>query len=213
MRRLLPLIVTVLLLASCASDVTTTLPTLDDAQSYIERGNSLSEEGHYLEAIDHFSAAIELEPDNAQAHFLRGRAHYDYAVQVVDEASGQRPENAPFLPDEAVQHLEDAIADYTKAIELDPQHTRAYNNRGNAYISLGETESALRDYDTALELDPDLALTYFNRGLLHYQLGNPEQAIVDLEMYLELVPDADDRAQVEDFIEQLKEESGSPSQD
>jgi tetratricopeptide (TPR) repeat protein len=213
MRRLLPLILTVLLVASCASDVSTPLPPLDSAQAYIERGNSLGEEGHYLEALDHFSAAIELEPDNAEAYFLRGRAHYDYAVQVIVQATGQRPENASFLPDEALRHLEEAVADYTKAIEFDPRHTRAYNNRGNAYISLGELESALRDYNTALELDPDLTLTYFNRGLLHYQLGNHEQAIADLEMYLELVPDAEDRSQVEDFIERLREESGPPSQE
>jgi tetratricopeptide (TPR) repeat protein len=209
MRRLLPLVVVVLLAASCGSETTTTLPTLGDAQAYIERGNSLSAEGRYLEAIADFSAAIELESDNAEAYFLRGRAQHDYASQVVIEATGQRPENAPFLPEEAVQHLEDAVADYTRAIELDPQHTRAYNNRGNAHTSLGEVESALRDYDTALQFDPNLALAYFNRGLLRSRLGDPAQAIADLEMYLELVPDAEDRAQVEDFIEQLREGSGS----
>lgn len=210
MRQLLPLILTALLMASCASPVRTTFPALDDAQAYIERGRSLSEEGRHLEALDHFSAATELEPQNAEAYFLRGRAHYDYATQVITEVTGQGPENAPFLPEEALQHLQEAVADYTRATELDPQYAKAYNNRGNAYAALGEDESALTDYDLALKIDPNLGLVYFNRGLLHYRAGDPQQAIADLEMYLDLVPHAEDRAQVEDFIEQLRE-GGPPA--
>ncbi len=210
MRRLLPLVLVALLMSSCGSPVPTTFPAPEDAQAYMQRGNSLSEGGNYLEAVDHFSAAIDLEPDNSEAYFLRGRAHYDYASQVIIGETGQGPESVPFLPEEAVQHLELAVADYGKAIELDPQYAKAYNNRGNAYATLGEEESALEDYSKALELDRNLHLVYFNRGLLHYRVGDHEQAIADLEMYLQLVPDAEDRGQVEDFIEQLRGESGSP---
>lgn len=207
MRQLLPLILAAFLLVSCGSPAPPSFPALDDAQAYIERGESLSEEGRFLEAVDDFSAAIELEPDNADAYFLRGRAHYDYACQVVIEVTGQTTQDVALLPDEAVQHLEQALADYTSAIELDPQNPKAYNNRANAYASLGNEESALDDYDSALELDSTLSLTYFNRGLLHYRAGNHDQAIADLETYLELVPDAEDQAQVEGMIEQLRRAS------
>lgn len=210
MRGLLVLIVVAMVAAACASPEPTTSPALEDAEAYVERGKSLSEEGLYLEAIDQFSAAIEMDPTSAEVFFLRGRSHYDYAVQAIVEQTGVGPENAPVLPDEAVEHMEKAVADYTSAIELDPQYAKAYNNRGNARASLGDEERALQDYDTALELDDSLALAYFNRGLIHYRLGEYEDAIADLGMYLELVPEAEDRAQVEDFIEQLRE--GSPSQ-
>jgi len=210
MRRLLVLIAGAMLAAACASPAPETFPALEDAEAYMARGKSLSEEGLHLEAIDHFSAAIEMDLTSAEVFFLRGRSHYDYAVQVIVEETGVGPENAPVLPDEAVQHMEKAVADYTSAIELDPQYAKAYNNRGNARASLGDEERALQDYDTALELDDSLALAYFNRGLIHYRLGEYEDATSDLGMYLELVPQAEDRAQVEDFIEQLRE--GSPSQ-
>ena len=98
--------------------------------------------------------------------------------------------------------------DCRSAIEFNPQYAKAYNNRGNAYASLGDEESALDDYDAALELDAGLALAYFNRGLLHSRVGEHEDAIADLEMYLELVPEADDRAQVEDLISRMEEASG-----
>jgi tetratricopeptide (TPR) repeat protein len=36
-------------------------------EEYVELGESLAEEGKYLEAIDHFSAAIEMDPQSAEA--------------------------------------------------------------------------------------------------------------------------------------------------
>ena len=137
--------------------------------------------------------------------FLRGRTHYDYAVALTVELTGQTPEAVPFLPDEVTEQMELAIADYTSAIELDPDYARAYNNRGNARATLGDLEQALEDYDRALELESSLTLTYFNRGALFYALRNYEAAIADMEKYLELVPDAEDRGRVEELISEMKE--------
>jgi tetratricopeptide (TPR) repeat protein len=149
-----------------------------------------------------------MEPENAETYFLRGHTHYDYAIQLSLDLTGQPPEAVPFLPDEVVAEMELAVDDYGSAIELDPQYAKAYNNRGNAYASLGSLEQALADYERALGLDESLDLTYFNRGVINYQLQNYEAAIADLEMYLELVPEAEDRARVESLIEQMRETTG-----
>jgi tetratricopeptide (TPR) repeat protein len=45
-----------------------------------------------------------------------------------------------------------AIADYTKAIEIDPQHVGAYNDRGIAYTNKGDYENAIADVTRAVEL-------------------------------------------------------------
>jgi tetratricopeptide (TPR) repeat protein len=203
MRRILPLIVAGLVMASCASPSSPTPVELEGAPAYIERGESLIAAGRYLDAIDDFSAALQLEPDNSETYFLRGRAHFDYACEVIRQETGGTAQVVTVLPDEAVQHLEEAVADYTSTIDLDPQNARAYNNRANAHASLGDEEAALADYDAALGLDSSLSLTYFNRGFIHYRAGNNEQAIADFEKYLELVPDAEDRAEVEGFIAEM----------
>ena len=49
---------------------------------------------------------------------------------------------------------EEAIKDYTKAIELNPEYALAYNNRGKALEDLGERAEAIKDYTKAIELDP-----------------------------------------------------------
>ena len=43
--------------------------------------------------------------------------------------------------------LEQAIKDYTKAIELDSTYTLAYNYRGSVYYDLGNIEQAITDYN------------------------------------------------------------------
>jgi tetratricopeptide (TPR) repeat protein len=178
---------------------------LGSAEEYVARGESLAEEGKYPEAIDHFSTAIEMDPQSAEAFFLRGRAHYDYAVRICTDLTGQPPEAVPFLPDEVVEQTELAAADYTTAVGLDPEYAKAYNNRGNARATLGDLGGALEDYDQALALDGSLTLTYFNRGAIQYRLGNYEEAIGDLRRYLELDPHTDDRERIEALIEEMGE--------
>ena len=45
-----------------------------------------------------------------------------------------------------------AIADYTKAIELNPDYAQAYNKRGFAYLMLGSKSKARADFKRAIEL-------------------------------------------------------------
>src|SRR6185436_3063411 len=47
-----------------------------------------------------------------------------------------------------------AIADYTVALELDPQSAPAHFNRGLARKAKGDLRGAMADYAMALELDP-----------------------------------------------------------
>ena len=49
----------------------------------------------------------------------------------------------------------EAIKDYDKAIELNPNNRAFYNNRGVSKENLGEYNEALKDYKKALELDPN----------------------------------------------------------
>jgi len=64
-----------------------------------------------------------------------------------------------------------AFADFTKSIELNPSYAFAYNNRGVAYSKLHDWDRAIADYTKALELDPDhqwaqtgLVNTYVDRA-------------------------------------------------
>lgn len=51
--------------------------------------------------------------------------------------------------------FDDAIEDYTKAIDLDPCLAVAYYNRGTVLYRLGNYELALKDFAKSVELDPE----------------------------------------------------------
>ena len=65
-----------------------------------------------------------------------------------------------------------AIADYTKAIELEPNKSRAYYNRGFLKHEFNDDTGAIADYNIAIRLDPNYADAYYNRGLSRYLLGD-----------------------------------------
>ena len=60
------------------------------------------------------------------------------------------------------------IADYTRAIEIDPMFAKAYNNRGVAYGKKTQYDQAIADFNKAIEIDPKFAKAYNNRGVAYY---------------------------------------------
>lgn len=50
---------------------------------------------------------------------------------------------------------DEAVADYTEAIKLDPKNKTALNNRGSIYLEKRTFDKALADYEAALAIDPD----------------------------------------------------------
>ena len=58
-----------------------------------------------------------------------------------------------------------ALADFSKAIELDPKLRDGLVNRGVVYEKLGQWDKALDHYSKAIELDPNRELAWSNRGV------------------------------------------------
>ena len=71
----------------------------------------------------------------------------------------------------AKKEYDPAIADYTRAIQLDPGFAKVYNNRGLAWCAKTEYDRAIADYDEAIRLDPGYATAYHNRGYAWDEMG------------------------------------------
>ena len=80
-----------------------------ESKQHVETGMGFMEKSKYQQAIQSFTQAIEVNPENTDAYLQRGRAEKES------------------------KEYEKAIADFTKALELDQTEASAYSGRGNAY--------------------------------------------------------------------------------
>jgi tetratricopeptide (TPR) repeat protein len=80
------------------------------------------------------------------------------------------------------------MADFDKAIELDPQAAPAYGGRGAAWGEKGEYDKAMADFDKAIELDPQAAPAYAGRGAAWMAKEDCDKAIADFTKVIELDP-------------------------
>ena len=65
-------------------------------------------------------------------------------------------------------NLDQAISDFTRAINIDPRGADAYNNRGGAYVRKGNLDQAISDCNKAIEINPKYADAYSNRGIVYF---------------------------------------------
>jgi len=159
----------VTMLAGCAGD-----PAFTSGKIYWELGE-------YDKAISELQTAIKNSPDAYQPHLFLGRAYADtddlqkghdefFTALELAEAKGDQKgidevdnvitaywldydrKGESFI---GAAKYEDAIAEFEKAILIDPRKPDAYINLGYAYHMSMQTDKAVEIFEQALEYAPD----------------------------------------------------------
>ncbi len=76
-----------------------------------------------------------------------------------------------------------------KALEINPAHIVAYNNRANALKELGQLKAAVESYDKAIELQPSHVEAHYARANILGQLNQHESAAEGYREVIRLKPD------------------------
>jgi len=74
-------------------------------------------------------------------------------------------------------NYEDAIAQFTKLIEENPEYTDAYVARAEAYEEIGNKTEAASDYKRATTFESKDKSIFYNAGRLYYELEQYDEAI------------------------------------
>ena len=156
------------------------------SKSYFDLGKESIANDDIDSAITNLSRAIELDPDNVDAYYLRGLTY------------------------SREEEFDKAIADFEKVAEFDPNHADVkaahadvYRARGAYYGFTRDFDSALADFERAIELDPDNAgvkfvaarihvmrgIAYFTEGDYGEAIADFDSAIASFERIIELDPD------------------------
>ena len=130
-----------------------------------DSGLTSQNKGDYGEAIEYYTDALEQGLRPPEVYNNRGNAYL--RIDKVDEA----------------------IGDFSRAIELKPDFTEAYNNRGNAYVDKGDFIEAVDDFTISIGLQPDFAEAYRNRGVAYLNKGDFNLALEDFDKAIQLDPD------------------------
>ena len=131
----------------------------------------------------------------------RLRARWHYWLGIAHRSRGNRSSDR--------SAYDEALAELTQAIELDPNLAQAHYARGAIYWrELNDYGRAVRDFSSALALDPRIANAYLNRALsrLYGHLGTREEITADFERYLSLSQDGYWRVEAQNQIARLKAE-------
>lgn len=150
-------------------------------------------------AVEFIGKAIDINPNNAMAHYNRGVAlnalkQHEAAIQSYDKAIALEPGHADAYNNRGnalgdLKQHEAAIQSFDKAIALKPGYAEAYNNRGIALKELAQYAAALQNYDKAIVLRPDYAEAYNNRGVALKELRQHEAALQSYDQAIALKPD------------------------
>ena len=109
-------------------------------------------------------AALGRDKSTATDHYNRGDAHY---------FNGE---------------YDQAFSELTKAIEKDPELTRAYVTRGQAYNDKNKFDLAIADFTKVIEIEPTNASAYDDRGMAYGNNGEYDLAIADYSKAIEIDP-------------------------
>jgi len=85
-------------------------------------------------------------------------------------------------------NLRGALADYDKALELDPNNFMAHYNRGQLRVQVGDDNRAIEDFDFIIMMEPGNVMSIFNRALLLDRTGDLQGAIRDYSRVIDEFP-------------------------
>ncbi|MFH1379399.1 MAG: tetratricopeptide repeat protein [bacterium] len=100
------------------------------------------------------------------------------------------------------KNWEDALKNYKKAVEINPQLSGGYNNLGNIYFTLGQRAYAMTYYTRALEIDPQLIDAQMNLGICYYYEGRLQESAECMKKVIELDPG---NAKARDILKRMVE--------
>ena len=144
---------------------------MTDYKTLLDQGIFDIQDGMFESAIKNIDKSLELKRDWEIPYFYRAVAH------------------------QALEQYNEAMIDYTKAIQINPKMTDAYYNR--AYINLTrkdienpDLKKIITDLEKALEIDPEFIDALYAMACAQKKLGDYHKTLEYLEKLLQIQPDA-----------------------
>ena len=112
---------------------------------------------------------------------LEVQSHIKQAFSYISNAKNARE---PYIREESIDN---AVKEFSLAIQKDPGYAEAYSNRAAAYMLQRKFNKADEDLRKAKELSPNSPSVRYNYASLHSLRGNIDLALDEIDAALERV--------------------------
>ena len=130
-------------------------------------------------SLEAYTNYLQYATDKPSAYSNRGIAHEQLYLQL---RSSDR--------EAAEKHLDMALADYARALEVDPTYKPALQHRGYALFKYKkDSAAAMKEIEAALKLDPKYVAVLLDRGAIREDEGKYDLALQDYEQVRKIAPD------------------------
>ena len=143
----------------------------------------------YEKAIEMFSKAIELDPNNANAYKSRGCCYFDTepdkAIEDLTKAIELKPNYTKAYEIRACCYSyhknkpKKAISDYFTILKYQPNHIESYLSLGYTFSENDEFDLSIQAFSKAIELSPQSYIYYMYRGRMYIKIQDYNNAITD----------------------------------
>ncbi len=163
----------------------------DSPQVNRERERYLTLKGDYAESAKLGYAVLEKLPHDREgvdylAYDLYYLGRYDQAMALVTkfEPILTNDKDLPLVAGNIHAHngqSREAVADFTRALDRDPQMATGYVNRGFVLNDLHEAGKSIKDFQTGIKLQPDYGEAHLGLAFAYLQLHRPKSALAQLD--------------------------------
>jgi len=165
-------------------------------------GSRYMDQKMYKKALEAFQSALEYYPENQNLFYQAGLAASLTAKNSLDfELTGTDIEKK--------RYFSLAVSAYTRALEIDPKHSKAVYALSVLYIfELNRPAEAIPILEKIAEWEKKPIDHLFLLGAAYYMTGENEKAIAVYEHIIEISSSAEKKAQAENNIREIRSSEG-----
>ena len=166
------------------------------AESWFEEAKARMKKGDLITAREAVEKALEKNPGYSEAYNLRGVINFqekkiDDAILDYQKSVDLKPSNYLGQLNLASAFMEknawkDAVNPIDKAIQLAPDSSAGYVQRGIIRAALHLIDLSKQDFTNSIKLNPKEINAYYNRGNLYFQQDKLDSAILDFEQSISI---------------------------
>ncbi|MEI6817204.1 MAG: tetratricopeptide repeat protein [Bacteroidota bacterium] len=111
---------------------------------------------------------------------------FPYDAEAYKNRGGYLVEKNKFDVNPGQNDFDRAFIDFNNAINIKPNDSKIYSNRGNIYAIRGKYDLSLQDYSMSIKLDSSDFNVYLNRGITYSVMEKYDSAFADWDKVMKI---------------------------